>query len=332
MIIKAEYSERLGDNKVRCLLCPAECLLTENKKGICGSRFNREGELMTDNFGELVSACYDPIEKKPLYHYYPGSVIFSTGVNGCNLNCSNCQNWEISQTRVPTRFVSPEDLAQLAGRHNSIGVAYTYTEPLIWFEYIKQAGRLIKEAGLRNVLVTNGYINPEPLKELLPIIDAANVDLKGMQPGFYKRICKAKLEPVLKNIRTLYDHGIKLEITNLVIPGLNDSDEDFEKLSDFVADISNKIPLHFSAYYPTYKMDNPPTPGSTLLRAYEIAGKKLEYVYLGNVRLLGKSDTFCPDCGEKIISREGYRVEIVSLAGGKCGRCGYSTGIVQEVL
>ncbi len=330
MIIKAEYGKGLEDNKVKCLLCPAECLLTKGKKGICGSRFNSGGELMTDNFGELVSACYDPIEKKPLYHFYPGSVIFSTGVNGCNFSCSNCQNWEISQTRVPTRYVSPEDLAKLAGRQDSIGVAYTYTEPLIWFEYIKQAGRLIKEAGLRNVLVTNGYINPEPLKELMPLIDAANVDLKGMRPGFYKRVCKAKLDPVLENIKTLYDGGIKLEITNLVIPGLNDSEEDFEILADFIDGISSEIPLHFSAYYPTYKMDNPPTPVSTLLHAYDIARGKLKYVYLGNVRLFEKSDTFCPGCGEKLISRDGYRVATLSLTGGKCDCCGYSTGIVQE--
>lgn len=329
MIVEAAYAEKLDGGRVRCHLCPAECLLKEGRVGICTSRFNRNGKLMTDNFGELVSACYDPIEKKPLYHFYPGSMIFSTGVNGCNFSCINCQNWEISQTRVPTRFVSPSDLLVLAGKQNSIGVAYTYTEPLIWFEYIKEAGRLIKDAGLKNVLVTNGYINPEPLAELLPLIDAANIDLKGMEPKFYKKVCKAKLEPVLENIKRFYDAGVRIEITNLVITDLNDSDSDFEVLTDFVAGISPKIPLHFSAYYPTYKMNNPPTRVDRLLRAFEIASQKLDYVYIGNVMLEDKSDTFCPGCKERLISRNGYSVRILALDKGKCTACGYDTGIIQ---
>ncbi|MCX6826733.1 MAG: radical SAM protein, partial [candidate division Zixibacteria bacterium] len=195
MLVKAEYFEKLGDDKIHCRLCPANCILSEGKVGICGSRLNCNGILMTDNFGELVTISYDPIEKKPLYHFYPGSIIFSTGANGCNFHCDNCQNWEISQMKVPTHFAAPADLVSLAQKHNSIGVAYTYTEPLIWFEYIMEAGRLIKAAGLKNVLVSNGYINPEPLKELLPIVDAANIDLKGMKPEFYKKVCKGKLEP-----------------------------------------------------------------------------------------------------------------------------------------
>ncbi len=327
MIIKAAYYEKLDENKVRCHLCPAECILTEGKVGICGSRFNRGGRLVTDNFGELVTACYDPIEKKPLYNYHPGSVIFSTGANGCNFSCDNCQNWEISQTKVATHYVSPPQLVELAGQNNSIGVAYTYTEPLIWFEYIMQAGRLIREAGLKNVLVSNGYINREPLEELLPLIDAANIDLKGMKPRFYKTVCKGKLEPVLDNIRRFHEAGVHLELTNLVIPELNDADSDFENLTDFVAGISPAIPLHFSAYFPTFKMKNPPTPPETLLRAYEIAAKKLQYVYLGNMRLPDKADTYCPNCHACLIKRQGYSVNIINLRNGKCGACGYATGI-----
>jgi len=329
MIIEAAYSEKLDRNRVRCHLCPAECLLHEGKVGLCGSRFNRDGVLMVDNFGELVSACFDPIEKKPLYHFFPGSIIFSTGANGCNFNCDNCQNWEISQTKVPTRFVSPDDLVVLARKNNSIGVAYTYTEPLIWFEYIMEAGRKIKEAGLKNVLVTNGYLNPKPLEELLPLVDAANIDLKAMQPSFYKKICKAKLEPVLDNIKIFYEAGVKIEVTNLVITGLNDSDEDFDKLTDFVAGISRHIPMHFSAYYPTYKMNNPPTSPERLLRAYEVASGKLDYVYLGNVRMADTSDTFCPQCKTRLISRSGYDTEIIAIENGKCAECGYDTGITQ---
>lgn len=329
MMVEAAYSEILDNGKVRCHLCPAECLLTEGKVGICGSRFNSNGRLMVDNFGELVSACYDPVEKKPLYHFYPGKSIFSTGPNGCNFKCSNCQNWEISQGHVPTRFVAPPDLVKLAGDKGSIGVAYTYTEPLTWFEYIREAGKLIRKAGLKNVLVTNGYINEKPLLELLPIIDAANIDLKSMKPEFYKKVCKGKLEPVLNNIKLFYRAGVKIELTNLVITGLNDSDDDFEKLSSFVASVSPQIPLHFSAYYPTYKMNNPPTPLSSLMRAYEIASEKLDFVYLGNVRIPDRSDTFCPKCHERVISRNGYYVKILMLEKGKCKNCGHDLGIIQ---
>jgi len=329
MLIEAAYSERLDNNKVRCRLCPAECLLTEGKVGICGSRFNDQGKLMTDNFGELVSACYDPIEKKPLYHFHPGRAIFSTGPNGCNLKCSNCQNWEISQGRVPTRFVSPPDIVEIAGRGGSIGIAYTYTEPLTWFEYIMETGKLIKEAGLCNVLVTNGYINREPLEELLPLIDAANIDLKSMRPDFYKKVCKGKLEPVLENIKRFVEAGVRVELTNLVITGLNDTDRDFEQLTDFVAGISTRIPVHFSAYYPTYKMNNPPTPVEKLLRAGEIAAKKLDFVYLGNIRLPDRSDTFCPECKKRLIVRNGYDTEVSGLENGCCTHCGHDLNIIQ---
>lgn len=330
MKIEATYYKKFeADNKVKCLLCPAECLLTEGKIGICGSRFNENGKLITDNFGELVSACYDPIEKKPLYHFYPGSSIFSTGANGCNLGCSNCQNWEISQKKVRTRYVAPEDLRKYAGDKNSIGVAYTYTEPLIWFEYIARAGRLIKEAGLKNVLVTNGYINEKPLNELLPIIDAANVDLKSMDAKVYKRICKGKLEPVLESIRTFHDFGIHIEITNLLITGLNDSDSDIEQITDFVAGLSKSIPMHFSAYYPTYKMSRPATSEERMLRAYEIATAKLDYVYLGNMNIPGKSDSYCPECNSVLIRRLGYTTETSGLNGQLCASCGKKINIVN---
>nr|MBN2276297.1 AmmeMemoRadiSam system radical SAM enzyme [candidate division Zixibacteria bacterium] len=326
-MIPAAYAEKLDNKRVKCRLCPAECLLTEGKYGICGARFNKQGRLMVENFGELVSAAYDPIEKKPLFHFYPGSIIFSTGANGCNFNCDNCQNWQISQQQVPTQYVSPEDLVGLAGDRGSIGVAYTYSEPMIWFEYILRAGHLVHEAGLKNVLVSNGYINPEPLKELLPLIDAANIDLKSMDPEFYKKVCKGRLEPVLENIAAFYRAGVRLEITNLVITDLNDTDQDFELLVDFVAGLSNDIPLHFSAYYPSYKMKNPPTKIDRLMKAYDLASKKLNYVYLGNARLPGRENTICPKCGTKLINRDGYHIEILSLTAGKCDECGLDTGI-----
>ncbi len=331
MIVKAAYQSSLNThNKVKCHLCPAECVLDEGKYGICGCRYNRNGKLVTENFGELVTIAYDPIEKKPLYHFYPGSIIFSTGANGCNFQCANCQNWQISQEKAPTRYVSPDDLVKLAGREGSIGVAYTYTEPLIWFEYILQAGRLIRESGLKNVLVSNGYINPRPLEELLPLIDAANIDLKGMKPEFYRRVCKGKLEPVLENIKSIYAAGVHLEITNLVITELNDSPKDFELLTDFIADISPEIPVHFSAYYPTFKMTNPPTSPARLLEAYEMARAKLKFVYLGNVRLQGKADTICPGCGATAVRRDGYKIDISGLKNGHCGVCRQDLKIIQS--
>jgi len=331
VIVTASYQKKMNShNKVECYLCPANCKLDEGKYGICGARFNRNGKLVTENYGELVTACIDPIEKKPLYHFYPGSMIFSTGANGCNFKCDNCQNWEISQEKVPTRYVSPEDLAEQAGRKNSIGIAYTYTEPLIWFEYIERVGRLIKEAGMKNVLISNGYINREPLNDLIPLIDAANIDLKGMRPEFYRRVCKGKLEPVLETIKGLYEAGVHLELTNLVITGLNDSREDFELLTYFIADISPRIPLHLSAYYPTYKMDRPPTSPSRLMEAYEIASEKLDFVYLGNVMLPGKSDTICPNCGRTAIKREGYRIDLSGLHDGRCAGCGGDLNLVRN--
>jgi len=329
MIVPGSYEKKLKQDTIQCLLCPAECTLTIDKKGICGCRYNLDGRLVSDNFGEMVSACYDPIEKKPLYNYYPGSTIFSTGPNGCNLGCIFCQNWEISQTDVKTRYASPEDLVSFAQSNNSIGVAYTYSEPLIWFEYILTAGRLIKEHNLKNVIVTNGYINESPLKELAPIIDAANIDLKSIKSEFYKKLCKSKLEPVLNNIKLLYNEGVHIEITNLVITDENDTDDDFDLLIDFISEISPSIPVHFSAYHPSYKMKNPPTSSETLMRAFEIASSKLDFVYLGNVLIRGKGDTYCPRCKNKLISRNGYRIEIESLENGICTNCGNETGIIQ---
>ena len=329
MIRSAAYFEKLEGTRVQCHLCPAECKLDEGKIGICGSRFVRNGDLVTDNYGEVVSVAIDPIEKKPLYHFYPAKSILSTGANGCNLGCEHCQNWSISQEKAPTRFLSPEQLTELAQSRNTLGVAFTYTEPIIWYEYIRDTAPLLKEIGQKVVLVTNGYINPEPLKALMPVMDAANVDLKGMRPQFYKKICKGKLAPVMDTIRTMGEYGIHLEITNLIIPTLNDSDKEIEDLVDFVASISDLIPLHFSAYHPDYKLDLPATPAETMLKARAIAMDKLKFVYVGNIFLEGCSDTVCPGCGRTLIERSGYHTRVEGLVGGKCERCGFETGIVH---
>jgi len=325
----ARYYEKLHDDVVRCTLCPAFCTLTDGKVGICGARTNKGGELFTDNYGELVTVAVDPIEKKPLYHFYPGREILSTGANGCNFACVNCQNWTISQQKVRTMFFTPDRLADAARQHKSIGVAFTYTEPMIWFEYLMDTAPLLREAGLKTVLVTNGYINPDPLHELVGYVDAMNIDLKGIRPEFYLKVCKGKLEPVLETIRTVFEAGVHLELTNLVIPGKNDSGEDISGLVEFVASVSPDIPLHFSAFHPDYELDAPPTPIATLLRAREIAQSRIKYVYIGNAGVEGGSDTFCPRCGQLLISRSGYSIETKGLSGSFCSQCNFDPGIIQ---
>ena len=329
MIKEAAYYEKLADGRVACLLCPSACKLTEGKVGICKCRFNRDGILVTDNYGELVSIAIDPIEKKPLYHFYPTAEILSTGPNGCNLACEHCQNWTISQKKTRTTYVSPEKLVDEALGRESIGVAFTYTEPMIWYEYIMDVAPLLRRADLKVVLVTNGYINADPLADLLEYVDAANVDLKGIRRKFYLRACKGRIEPVLDNIKTMVQAGIHVELTNLIIPGKNDSDADLSDLVEFVASISDGIPLHFSVYHPDYKLDIPATPAETMLRAKEIAQEKLKYVFVGNIDLPGCSDSVCPECGNLLIRRSGFTTSVVGVSGGVCSKCGHQTGIVQ---
>lgn len=329
MIHAAAYGEQLADGAVRCHLCPANCRIKPGLAGICRSRLNVDGVLVTDNYGELVTIAVDPIEKKPLYHFFPGSHILSTGANCCNLACRHCQNWSISQEKTRTSFCSPEQLAALAVDHQTLGVAFTYTEPMVWFEYIRDVAPLLRQAGQKVVLVSNGYINAEPLAELTPLIDAANIDLKGIRPDFYRKVCKGKIEPILDTIRYLHARGVHLELTNLIIPGQNDSESDIHDLIEFVASISPTIPLHFSAYHPDYQMSAPPTPPDTLLRAYNLALGRLNNVYVGNIRLPGAGTTYCPTCRAVLIERSFGRPNLVGISGGKCSHCGAQTGILQ---
>jgi pyruvate formate lyase activating enzyme len=248
-------------------------------------------------------------------------------VNGCNFRCGFCQNSGISQDRAPTRYVEPKEMARLASQDGSIGVAYTYTEPFIWFEYIRDAGSLIRERGLFNVLVTNGYVNEKPLRELLPLIDAMNVDIKSIKPEFYRKVCGGKLDDVLRTVE-IASKQCHVEVTNLVIPNYNDTDEDFEKLTDWIAALNSSMPLHFSRYFPHYRFTEPPTPVETLMRAYEIAKKKLRYVYQGNVAIPGTSDTVCPSCGNVLVKRSYYTVSITGIRKGRCSSCGSAVEIV----
>jgi pyruvate formate lyase activating enzyme len=330
LIPAAAWWSPLPDGAVRCELCPHGCRLPDGRAGPCGSRANAGGRMVAKEYGRLVSTAVDPIEKKPLYHFHPGSSILSIAAQGCNLHCQFCQNWTISQRRdAAAAEAAPEEVVALALARRSIGVAYTYSEPLVWYEYVRDTARLARAAGLRNVIVSNGFLNPEPLRELLPLVDAANIDLKAMDDDFYRQVCGAALAPVLATIRTCREMGVHLEVTNLVIPGHNDEAAQIERLVDFVSEVGRDVPLHFSAYRPDWKFDAPPTPPATLARAAAIARRKLDYVYLGNVRGRGASDTVCPHCGEPCIVREGFAARVLFRDGAHCPGCGRALPIVM---
>jgi pyruvate formate lyase activating enzyme len=327
---EALFWEKKEDGRIQCLLCPVACVIAEGKVGVCMGRRNEDGILYAINYGQVVSIAIDPVEKKPLYHFHPDTQILSTGPNGCNMSCQQCQNWSISQEQSPTQFVSPEDLVEVTIRENSKGIAYTYTEPLIWYEYVLDTAKVAKAKGLYNVLVTNGYINEEPLRELLPYVDAMNIDLKSMEDDFYKKICKGKLAPVLRTIELSHQNKIHIEITNLIIPTLNDSDEQIQKLVDFLANLSDRIPLHFSRYFPMYKMKIPSTPLETLQKAFLLAKRKLKYVFVGNAYLPNTSNTYCVNCSNLLIRRDGYHTSVIGIDDAKCKNCGTDVDVVMK--
>lgn len=321
---KALHFRKLEDGTVQCLLCPNLCRIGDGRTGKCGLRKNEKGELYTLSYGRTVTLSMDPIEKKPLYHFMPGSSILSIGPNGCTFRCDNCQNWNISQEKAPTRFIDPGDLVDIAGKDGSIGVAFTYTEPLLFFEYLKDVAPMLRGRGLKSVLVTNGYLEEGPTDEIVPLIDGFNVDLKSMSDDFYRKYCGGGVEPVKRFIERA-SSASHVEVTNLVIPGLNDSVEELEEMASWLAGISSEIPLHLSRFFPHYRMaDRPPTPGGKLEEAYAIAKKHLDHVYVGNIFIEGAGDTYCRECGEVLIRRSGYRTRILG-AGGTCRRCGTMT-------
>ncbi len=324
----ADYWDSLDDLKVKCRLCPFNCLLSDGKMGICRGKQNSAGTLLAINYGWTTSLSMDPIEKKPLYNFHPGTSILSIGPNGCNLKCNFCQNYHVSQSEYPVSYLTPMQAADTALNHGSIGLAYTYSEPLIWYEYVRETSVEVHRLGLKNVLVSNGYINPEPLDELLPLVDAMNIDIKSMDPQFYKKVCKATLAPVLETVKRAAKRT-HVEITNLIIPGLNDSEENFTALVDFIADIDPLIPLHFSRYHPAFHQNASGTPIGAMRKAGKIARKRLAHVYLGNVSSFEGSVTLCPDCNGIVIERSGYTVTATNLSeSGVCGNCGAKTGVV----
>lgn len=309
------------NGKLVCDICPHHCQVTEDKIGICRQRRKVGDKLVAVNYAEVASIALDPIEKKPLYHFRPGSVILSVGANGCNLQCLFCQNCEISQGDVPTRHLSVDELIKTAGLRGSIGVAFTYSEPLMWYEYVLDCAQELHKRGYAVVLVTNGYIEETPLRRLLPLVDAMNIDLKSPGDEFYRKMCKARIEPVQRTIRLAHHAGVHIEIAHLVVTGWNDRDESIMELSRWLALVDPEIPLHLSRYFPHYKYDEPPTSEAFLRRALQIARQELKFVYLGNVAADNGSDTHCPDCGALIVERFGYRVKVVGLEEGSCASC-----------
>jgi pyruvate formate lyase activating enzyme len=273
------------------------------------------------NYGQVVSAHVDPIEKKPLYHFFPGRPILSVGTFGCNLSCRFCQNSEISQAEVAGQEMPPERLLQYARQvPRNLGVAFTYNEPGIWFEYVRDCAPVLRERGLKTVLVTNGYLDPAPWEALCECADAMNIDLKGFSEGFYQHQCGGALAPVLKNIETAVRRGVHVEVTNLLIPGKNTDTAEFERLTEWLAALSPDLPLHLSRYFPRHLETTPATEPELMLALAEIARRHLRYVFLGNVALAAGQDTVCPDCGAPWIERRGYQTQIV-VRGASCA-CG----------
>jgi len=340
---QARLYEKLGDDLVRCTACSWYCRIAPNQVGICATRLNQKGKLYSLVYGLAIGLHLDPVEKKPLFHFYPGEKLLSFGTCGCNFGCLFCQNWEMSNQiknqkskiknlkkeltnfiKAMSQKITPKEIVEMAIFAGAKGIAYTYNEPVIFVEFAHDCMVLAKKKGLKNVFVSNGFESKESFDYIKDYLDAINIDLKSFRPEFYQKVCLSKIEPVKENIKRYFEAGIETEVTTLVIPGYNDTQKELEQIAQFLVSISPDIPWHISAFYPAYKMlDVPPTPVEKLILAYEI-GKKagLRYVYVGNVYDPLRSSTFCPKCGAMLVKREGYSVSIVNLKNGTCDKCG----------
>ena len=319
--------EKLEKKTVHCYLCAHQCRIAESRFGFCGVRQNIDGALYTYAYGEVIAAHVDPIEKKPLYHFLPGSSAFSIATIGCNFHCGFCQNWEISQSNFLEggsggEAFSPSEIVATAIRNNCKSISYTYTEPTIFFEYALETAKLAKEKGLYNNFVTNGYMTKECLEMAKPYLDAANVDLKFFRDESYRKVCKGTLQPVCDSIRMMHELGIWVEVTTLVIPGENDSQEELGDIASFIASVDKNMPWHVSRFHPNYKFtDHEATPESTLKKAEGLGHKAgLKFVYVGNVYGWG-NDTYCPSCKKLLIKREVFSVLENHIQQGKCSFC-----------
>jgi len=328
--MKCSYFENIGSGKVRCTLCPHRCQIGMDNGGLCSVRFNDNGVLTSEAYGVVSALSSDPVEKKPLYHFFPGMNIFSVGSYGCNLTCSFCQNHDISQVNQlsgvrSAKSTTVEHIIRSAIRApNNCGIAFTYNEPVVWIEFMMDISVVAVDYGLNTAMITNGYINPGPLDDLLPLIDAFNVDLKAFNNSFYKKYTGATLKPVLNTISKIASKGKHLEITMLIIEGLNDNQGEFGEAVKWISENSGReTPLHLSRYFPRYRMNVPSTPEETLLNLWEIASEHLDYVYLGNTHRSIGQNTHCPDCGSLVTVRKGYDASHLNTgSAGQCNECG----------
>lgn len=325
---EASFWEPRGEKKVKCLLCPRECEVADVERGACGVRENQGGRYQTLVYGALCSANVDPIEKKPLFHYLPGSTAFSVATAGCNMECKFCQNWQISQFRpeqVSSVLVPPEKLVAACQGRSCPTIAFTYSEPTIAAEYIRDTAALARERKIGSVMISNGYIQERPLRELCQHLAAVKIDLKAFTEKFYEEQCGAELKPVLATLRTLKEIGIWYEIVVLIIPTLNDSPDEIRQMSQWILEhLGPNVPVHFTRFHPTYRLNNlPPTPVETLQRSRQIAlDAGLHYVYAGNVPMHPGENTFCHACKAELIRRVGYRITSLAIKDGKCSKCG----------
>jgi len=332
MIVTSKLYDKT-ERYVTCKTCNHYCKLKNGQWGICRVRRNENGSLKVYNYGIITSVALDPIEKKPLHNYKPGTKVLSFGGVSCNFRCPFCQNFEISFADLSFSYIrelSPQDIVKLAEQYNADGIAWTYNEPGIWHEYVLDCNTLLKRRGYFTLYVTNGYSSVEAINQLKGLLDAANIDVKAFNEEFYRKLCKASLEKVLRSVKEFYKAGIFIELTYLIIPGENDSKDEIKAFAEWVYDLDRKIPLHFSRFHPDYKMLNKPiTPLETLEMAVKIAKDVgIEYVYIGNVWGHRYEDTYCPNCGTRLIDREGFRVVYINLDKNKCPECGYKQNVV----
>ena len=326
-IVEARFYEKQPYKKIKCKLCPRECVIDDHERGYCGVRENRGGVYYTLVHSRLCTAHIDPIEKKPFFHFAPGTMAFSVATAGCNVNCKMCQNWEISQVRpeqVESMYVPPKRLAQAAADNHCFSIAYTYSEPVVFAEYVLDAAEAGRAAGIKSAVVTGGYIQDEPLRQLCKRVDAIKVDLKAFTERFYKEVVNGELKPVLNTIVAIHKLGIWNEIVYLVIPTLNDADQEFKGLARWVkTELGPDVPVHFSQFHPEYLLKNLPiTPVATLERAKAICDAEgLHYVYIGNVPGHPAESTYCPKCRRVVVERAGYAIRGMHLKQGKCQFC-----------
>ena len=316
-----------NNDKLECLLCPHYCKLTFGKTGICGVRKNTGEKIELITYGVVSGYSLDPVEKKPLYHYFPGQNILSIGSFGCNMRCDFCQNFHISQ-EIPESLMPEVTINKIIKdalkAEKNIGVSFTYNEPIIWFEFMKDIAESAKKEGLHTVMVSNGFVNSEPLKEIIGFIDAFNIDLKAFNNNFYRKLTGAELEPVKSSLKQIASSGKHLEVTTLVIPGLNDDEKEMALQVEWMSgELGKDIPFHLSGYFPTYKRANPATPEESLKKLFDIASEYLDYVYIGNSQTSTGQNTLCPVCGTVVTIRSGYKTRLVNLdEKGKCTCCG----------